>query len=274
MNHRLIHLNQLYPLDTDPVLEVFQPTYFDFERKQQPLTRAIVVLPGGGYSFCSHREADPIACRFVSEGYCSFVLWYSTGRQFPTPYLELFACIDYLKEHAADLHINKEKIARIGFSAGGHLAGSYCSLWDDEARKAYLGIENHPVHVNALVLSYPVITRDKWTHLPTRQVITGGDPSLREKLSIEKHITKDYPPTFLWATKEDNVVPVVNSKRMDRALEKASVEHCCILYPHLGHGLSLGKKYLNYDIKGHEKDREEVSSWFDECLLFLDRVLD
>lgn len=67
MNHRLIHLNQLYPLDTDPVLEVFQPTYFDFERKQQPLTRAMVVLPGGGYSFCSHREADPIACRFVSE---------------------------------------------------------------------------------------------------------------------------------------------------------------------------------------------------------------
>ncbi len=271
MFHKEIHLKKHYPLENDPILEINRPILSDDE-KNQPNTKAILVIPGGGYSFVSKREADPVVAEFLADSYCCFTLNYTISKPYPVPQMEVMAAVDYIKRHAKSLHIDKDKIALIGFSAGGHLASSYGMLENDTKLHSLLKIENRDTSVSALVLCYPVITMTDAT--ATKEVITGGREDLIDLLSIEKHIEKDYPPTFLWATEEDDLIPVYHTKMMNEALKKAHVKHECILYPHLGHGLSTAKRMINlpkYD--NDEKEFRHVATWIDKAKLFLDKVM-
>ncbi len=273
MFHKEIHLKKHYPLTNDPILEINRPILSDNDY-DQPLTKAILVIPGGGYKFCSRREADPVVSTFLADNYCCFTLWYTLSTQYPVPQMEVMASIDYIKRHAKSLKVDVNKIAVIGFSAGGHLAASYGMLERDEELHSLLNIKDRDTTVSALVLSYPVITMMQATHSESRNIITGGDEKLKELLSVEKHVTKDYPPTFIWATNEDDCVPVINTIMMDNALKAAHVKHECVIYPHLWHGLSTASRCLNiagYD--EYEKDFKLVATWVSKAKRFLDKVM-
>lgn len=271
MIHKEIHLNRHYPLVNDPILEINKPILSD-NPKKEPNTRAILIIPGGGYAFVSKREADPVVTEFLNEYYCCFTLYYTINHTYPTPQLEVMAAVDYIKKHAKSLHINKDKIAIIGFSAGGHLAASYGMLENDKYLHKILNIENRDASIAALVLCYPVITMTLNTE--TMQIVTGGNKELIEKLSIEKHVTKDYPPTFIWTTREDDLILPINTEMMNNALEKAKVKHECIIFPHLWHGLCTGKELINlgsYD--KYIEDFKLISTWVLKAKNFLDDVL-
>lgn len=271
MFHKEIHLNKYYPLENDPVLEINRPILSD-DPKNQPDTKAILIIPGGGYSFVSKREADPVVGVFLADSYCCFTLTYTINTPYPVPQLEVMAAVDYIKRHAKALHVDKNKIAVIGFSAGGHLAATYGMLEKDYELHSKLKLEDRDTTVSALVLCYPVITMTDET--ATMKVITGQKEELIDALSVEKHVTKDYPPTFLWATEEDDLIPVAHTKMMNEALNKEHVKHECVIYPHLWHGLSTAKRMINlnrYD--EFEKDFKVVATWTDKAKRFLDKVL-
>lgn len=156
---------------------------------------AIVVCPGGGYLYCSPREAEPIALRYAARGFHAFILRYSVKWDAAgfSPLEEVSWVIGLLREHAEEWHIDPDKIVTCGFSAGGHLALA-----------AGLLAENKP---NAMILNYPAVTVPNIEGvnfmlklLTGRMEVTDEDAAY---FSLGNHITRDAPPVFLAATAED-----------------------------------------------------------------------
>ena len=113
--------------DTEETAKLY--TYFlDNSREIAPerVRPVIVICPGGGYEWVSEREAEPIALKFVGAGYHAVVLHYSVApaAHYPTALRQLAWTVAHLREHAAEYHIDPNKVVVAGFSAGGHLAAS------------------------------------------------------------------------------------------------------------------------------------------------------
>ncbi len=194
---------------------------------------ALIVCPGGGYTHLSSREADPPAMEYFALGYNVFILSYSLFTAGLRPQTELARAVCTVRENAPRWHIDPEKIAVMGFSAGGHLVASLGALWSDP--RAGLPENCRP---NALILCYPVITMGEKTHGGSRDVITGGSEELAELLSVEKQVTSDFPPTFLWHTVDDETVPVENTLMLASQLQKNGVPFECHIFAHGSHGLA------------------------------------
>ena len=204
---------------------------------------AILICPGGGYDYCSEREADPIAFRFLGAGYACFVLRYPcVNKKFPTNLLECAAAVKYIRENAAELGIDPEKIFVMGFSAGGHLAACMANLWNSSLLSDVLGCTSDMLKVNGSVLCYPVILSDPaLTHEGSiaNLLLHRHDPELREFLSMDKRVGAQTPPTFLWHCADDGCVPVENSIYYMTALSKNHIPFEAHIFPSGGHGLAL-----------------------------------
>ena len=197
---------------------------------------AALIIPGGGYGYVSPREGEPIALRFLIEGYNVFRLHYTVNTAFPVPLIEAAMAMAYIRETAVKYDTDPDHVCAVGCSAGGHLAGMLATLFDDPAIKAVLG--NKKIRPDAAILCYAVLTTGELTHSDTAQVISGGDRALREKLSLEKRVTEGSVPAFLWHTLSDAAVPVENSLMMASAYRKAGVPFELHVFAEGWHGLS------------------------------------
>ncbi len=276
MKYEKVYIKDKYPLDTDAYFEVMIPENVDDETYNKK--RTVIVLPGGGYAFCSKREGDPIALNFMAKGYNACVLNYSVSStskdyKYPKQILEVMCTMDYLRNKLNDKAIINDAICVIGFSAGGHLCATYGYLSEDESLKKMVGLEGVDLKPNALGLSYPVITSGHDSHLGSIENVTMGDKNeeLLEKLSADKNVTKDYPKTFIWTTANDGTVPPINTYKMDRALTEASVEHYLTVYPQGTHGLSLANELTMQGIP--EMNNKEVQPWIENIIDFFNRVM-
>ena len=154
--------------DTEETAKLY--TYFlDNSREIAPerVRPVIVICPGGGYEWVSEREAEPIALKFVGAGYHAVVLHYSVApaAHYPTALRQLAWTVAHLREHAAEYHIDPNKVVVAGFSAGGHLAASYGVFWKKKTFLAEeLGVDAEQLRPNGLLLSYPVITSGPKAH--------------------------------------------------------------------------------------------------------------
>lgn len=201
---------------------------------------AVLVIPGGGYGFVSEREGEPVALAFVGKGYCAFVLDYTVNAAYPVPLIEACMAICYIRENAESYGIDTTKVAAIGFSAGGHLTGMLATMYGEREVRQALGKRAQFVRPDAAVFSYPVVTtEDGYTHENTRRVISADGTLPYEKLSIEKRVTADSVPAFIWHTMEDDCVPVENSFFLASAYRKAGVPFALHIFEKGGHGLSL-----------------------------------
>ncbi len=249
--------------DIEPRLSSSNATlriYISSRNEAISLRPGLLVLPGGGYTFCSPREAEPIAFRFLSEGFNCFILDYTPHQKYPTPHLEVAAAINYIRKHEGEFDLIENSLSLIGFSAGGHLAGSYGYLYTELASK--LGYDAGLIKPRTLILAYPVTLMNEYTHQDTKNIITGGDEELIEKLDIPSHISKDYPPTFVWATKDDEMVPVDNSIILEKSLKNAQITHKCWLFESGRHGLSMVNRsvYAKTDITENMKEERDWAS--------------
>ena len=236
---------------------------------------AMLVIPGGGYSFVSPREAEPIALSFLSKGFNSFVLDYTVRKPFPTELIEADLAMAYIRKYSDELSVQTDKIACVGFSAGGHLAACLSTIPTEKAVTEYF--ESNGIFVgedkerlfrpNAAVLSYPVITMDSaYTHAGTAEIVTGGDNGLIAALSMEKRVTASNPPTFIWHTADDDCVPVMNSLRFAAALSDHGVPFSLRIYKNGPHGLSLCNDLVSekpYEASG------DIANWHTEAHEFL-----
>lgn len=262
MIHQTIHLNQHYPLKNDPILQIYRPRLTDSEVDE--LRRGILIFPGGAYEFVSEREKDPIALRFNTLGYIAFTLAYSVtskypGPLYPIPQLEALAAVDYIKKHAEEFNIDKDNLTLMGFSAGGHLASSYPIASEDDSLLSLLKLSKEDAKVHNLVLGYPVISLADFTHLGTSKNLTGSDMELKRKISANHMMNENYPRTFIWTTKDDDVVPYQNSTMLVEQLEKFNIPHELKIYETGPHGLSLATKELNKWFEG--KLDPEIRHW-------------
>lgn len=175
---------------------------------------AVLILPGGGYMFCSDREAEPVALPYLKAGFQAFILRYTTGThgRWPLPLEDYEQAMRLIRQNAAAWHVIPDQIAVIGFSAGGHLAGA-----------AAVMSENRP---NAAVLGYAVLRSD------TAREIGVDIPGIAE-LVDEKTC-----PCFLFATRTDSAVPVQNTLDMLNALNRFHTSFECHIYGYGPHGFS------------------------------------
>lgn len=222
-------------------------TSHEFPANKRP---AMVVFPGGGYGMCSDREAEPIANQYLALGFNCFVLRYSVGEHasermpdFSQPLLEASLTVSIVRQNAEEWNIDPEKIAIIGFSAGGHLAGSLATMWNDKAIFEELKIPAGSNKPNAAILCYPVLTFGEFTHGGTRDNLLGkyaDDEAFIKKYSLENNVTSETPPTFIMHTAEDGAVPVKNSLMFASALSDKGIPFELHVFPFGGHGMSTG----------------------------------
>lgn len=205
---------------------------------------AVVVCPGGGYAYCSPREAEPVALRYAARGFHAFILRYSTGWDAAdfSPLKEVSWVIGHLRENATNWHIDPNKIAVCGFSAGGHLA----------LASGLLG-ENKP---NAMILGYPAVNIPNFPGVNFMlQLLTGRKEVTDEDaayFSLENHITDDAPPAFLMATSED-VLTGYGALPVAQAYAKLGLGYELHIFQHGPHGYALAdetsadgsSRYLN-----------------------------
>ncbi|WP_391557125.1 alpha/beta hydrolase [Robertmurraya sp.] len=224
----------------------------------------VIICPGGGYEFTSDREAEPVAIRLNAMGFHACVLRYSVRpATFPTALLELSMTVSLMRKNAEQWHIDRNKIIVAGFSAGGHLAASLGVFWKRSSLSEKLGITNEEIKPNGLLLSYPVITSGTYAHHGSFFALLGENhKELLSEVSLEKHVTPDTPPTFLWHTYMDDAVPIENSFLFANSLLMNKVSLEMHIYPKGIHGLSLGTeetKAGNYP----GTVQPDVTNWID-----------
>lgn len=179
-----------------------------------PKRPAILVLPGGGYRMCSDREADPVALSFLQAGFQAFVLRYSVGDiTWPMPLEDYEQAMELIRTKAEEWNLYADKVAVIGFSAGGHLAASAATI-----------ARNKP---NAAILGYPV------TEGPIVKACLASAPDLVDKVDVNT------APCFLFATRTDNIVPISNTLDFASALDKHGIMFETHIYAHGPHGFSV-----------------------------------
>lgn len=214
------------------------------EKEMDKITRrpAVVICPGGAYRFCSTRESEPIARRFLAAGFQAFVLNYSVRElPFPAHLLQAAKAVATVREHAEEWDIDPHKIIIIGFSAGGHLAASLGTLWNRDYVKNTLGYFHGEHRPDGMILSYPVITSGTFAHRGSFEnlLLDRYSDALLEDVSLEKQVSADTVPAFLWHTVTDQAVPVENTLLMASALRQAHIPFEMHVFPEGAHGLSL-----------------------------------
>jgi acetyl esterase/lipase len=232
--------------DDKPSITMYRP----FEAKAA--VTAVVIAPGGSYGFlASNHEGRQVANWFNSMGVMAFVLKYRLGPRYhhPTELGDAQRAIRMVRSRAKRFGIAPERIGMMGFSAGGHLAATVATHFDSGNPAAADPIDRVSSRPDFVILGYPVITFEPpYAHSTSAKNLLGEnpDPKLIDELSNERHVTAQTPPTFLFSTSEDTVVPAENSVSFYAALHRAGVPaelHIFEQGPH-GVGLDLGDPVL------------------------------
>ena len=220
------------------------PTLTPFIPKVKANGSAVIVCPGGGYSHLANHEGQPVAEWLNSLGITAFVLKYRIGPKYhhPAPLLDAARAVRLVRSRAAEWKLDPKRIGVLGFSAGGHVASTIGTHFDQGQPGATDAVERLSSRPDLLVLIYPVISMGEFTHSGSRKQLLGAEPTaeLVKLLSNELQVTKETPPTFLVHTANDSAVPVENSLRFVDALRKNGVPFELHVYERGRHGFGLG----------------------------------
>ena len=239
---------------------------------------AMLVIPGGGYrAVCSDREGELVALAYASRGYNAFVLNYRVAEKgdiYPTQLLDACRALLYIKANADKYFINPDRIFAVGFSAGGHLAGSLALMTKDTLVLDTLGVTTDDLKIKGVVLSYPVTTAMANTHRGSFEYLAGMPfddipEELKRKYSLEENVDENSPPAFIWHTAEDKTVPVIGSLRLAAKYVEKGVPVSIHVYPYGCHGISLATAYANHEARVAEPLAER---WLEDSIDFLNSL--
>lgn len=247
------------PLYTKGSVSKGQPSITVFLPAGNSNGKAVLICPGGGYhTLVSKREGTDVALAFNKAGVTAFVLKYrlpqvsrNPDKRFE-PIQDAQTALKIIRERANEWHVSK--VGVMGFSAGGHLAATAGTHFD----QAYISNPNGTnLRPDFMALIYPVISfKDEITHSGSRTNLIGpiDSPDFRSRIdhfSNENHVSAMTPPTFLTHAADDSIVPLSNTMVFFDALSKFKVPTELHVYPKGGHG------YLEYPA---------FDDWFGNCL--------
>ena len=233
----------------------------------------VIVCPGGGYNFCSEREADPVAMAFAGKGYNTFVLYYSVGEAaaFPRPLCELSRAVKFIRDNAEDFGVIEDQIAVCGFSAGGHLTASLGVYWNNAEIQEMSGCKGEENKPNALILVYPVISsswpKDTGEKVASHIVGEADYDKIHDMFNLQNHVSNTTPSAFICHTFRDGSVPVEDSISFANALAKNNIPFELHIFPNGGHGMSLAQPQV---CSGNREP--DFSKWFELCADWLERL--
>lgn len=232
---------------------------------------AVIVCPGGGYFDCSDGEGEPVAIAFNRMGYHAFVLKYSVygGNAFeadadslpekkecinPAPMTDIARAFIYINEHAKEWQLDTEKIAICGFSAGAHNCAMYATHWCKPVITNQFKIDQQMLRPAACILGYAptdyVYMKECARNDPAKlKLFSALDLAFLGKNSDDSNkildasparlVDKDVPPTFIWATSQDDIVPVEHSTLYATALAQNHIPFELHIFEEGSHGLSV-----------------------------------
>ncbi len=212
------------------------PNYSDFP--------VAIILPGGGFRFCSAREGEPVAMAFYAEGYSSFVVDYTTVTKKPDaliddPMRDVEEVFNWVLNNYAEYNLRKDETTLVGFSGGAHLAAAVAT--------------HGPHRPDTLVLGYPGILHSELRALECPDIIECVDAKT--------------PPTFIFSTRFDRVTPPKHPMAFAAALDEAGVEFELHIFKDGDHGLSLAKDVTCVGRPAMKIDA--VAEWFPMCIRWL-----
>lgn len=227
-----------------PLAYSFIPNIVALAHEDSEVRPCVIVAPGGSYRFLSPTEGEIIAERFYSWGYNAFVLSYTTDLTMTQPLMrqpmyDISRAIRLIRSKADELHIDPDRLAICGFSAGGHLCASICVHYMD-VQDPDPDLQSYSNRPDAAILSYPVITSGVYTHKDSMRALLGDSPSEEdlEYAANERNVSSKTPPCFLWHTLTDESVPVKNSLLFTEACKQKGVPYALHLFSDGPHGLS------------------------------------
>ncbi|GKT03073.1 alpha/beta hydrolase [Furfurilactobacillus entadae] len=273
-----MQIKQVSLMKTGATIKIYVPDQVaDFNMtRRRPV---VIIIPGGGFEYQSDREKEMVALNYLAKGFVAVTLGYrllEDGPIYPTVLTQVGNAVLYLKRHAGSLRISANHILLAGFSAGGHVAAMYADRWWAEETIAPLELAaNEDVKVSAIALGYPVIgLRLGW---PTDAGVATKIRGDLENVEADELVNQKNPPTFIWATQTDELVPVVNTIKYVEALNQAGIPVESVIYNQGPHGLSLATAQSafpkNFDrgwpTFGHDYVVPQVATWFESELQWL-----
>lgn len=264
--------------------ETIVPAIKPYIAANNPDGKAILVFPGGGYYYHEQSEAAPIAELYNRAGYTAFVVDYRLGtlgqangispRPEPTNdyhaiLSDAIRAVKYVRAHAEEFGIDPDKIAVVGFSAGGHLCAMLATHFGfeiDDPTYVPDAIDAVSAKPDAAILSYPVVTLfSPYTFAYCAKAFTRNDPELSKTYSGELAVTEDTAPVFMWHRRGDTGVNPMNSMQFAAALQEKGVPYELHVFSKGGHGGAIGS-YNN-------RANDASGQWFDLSLAFMDKML-
>ena len=223
------------------------PTVTVYLPPANPTKTVVVVAPGGGYEHLAlDHEGSQVAQWLNAHGVAAVVLKYRLGPVYHHP-IELGdaqRAVRYVRSHADSLGVAPDHVGMLGFSAGGHLTATAGTMFDGGNAAADDAVDRVSSRPDFLVLCYPVISMEQGTaHEGSVKFLLGDAPTAEQRaaMSADEHVTAQTPPTFLWSTTDDAVVPVMNTVLFYQALVKNKVSAEVHIFPHGRHGLGLAQ---------------------------------
>lgn len=265
----------------------------------------VIINPGGGYFSCSDKEAEPVALYFARQGYHAFVLRYSTyndgelsmpdlskklpskpSTEFPRQVRELGKAMIFVKDHAKEWHLDQDRVAVCGFSAGAHNAALYSSRYQDDMIADYLNADSEYLRPAACILGYAItdyvlmknVMKEKTNPMDvafmaaSNVAFFGEEEPSQSKLedaSPVDHVSDKIPPTFIWTTATDPLVNPINSIELAQKLASVNVPYELHIFGTGGHGMSLADQ----SSAGAKSDiSDDVSQWAGLCEKWLTKL--
>lgn len=247
LNEHYVERENAFGLPDRAAHEVTRPTLTVF-RAREPDGSAILIIPGGGYKWVVvEKEGFEGARLFSRQGACVYVLKHRLPHQGwaagpGTPLQDAQRAMRLIRARASEDGVDSERIALMGFSAGGHAAGSLNARFDADVYASVDAVDELSARPDFTALIYPVATlRKPFTHQSTSENMIGAEPSeaMLAKYSLETSVRPGMPATFLMHAADDDAVPVENSLQLFAALRSQSIPAAMHIFEKGGHGFGL-----------------------------------
>ncbi|HEX7157583.1 MAG TPA: alpha/beta hydrolase [Edaphobacter sp.] len=228
------------------------PKLYVYPAAGEGVHSAVIVLPGGGYSNLSIEKEGADEARWLSQrGVTAFVLVYRLGPRygFPLPMQDGARAIRYVRSRAGEYGLDKNKIGLWGFSAGGHLAAYLATTHDAGEKNAADPIDRESDRPDFAILSYARLSLDPAIPRKTSlEALIGTNPTqaLLDSVSVDRHVTGDTPPCFLFSTTGDQTVNAMNATAFYDALKRAGVPAELHIFERGGHGVGMGQNQQRF----------------------------